>query len=107
MRWQVIKIRLYQSLRKWVLYGLYLFLTFFVASFFLLQLPAVQEGLMSRYTSRFSKVSGFEITFNTFYLRWYDQLEIEGVLIKDIEQNRMIEIKRLDINFRFTSLLDP
>jgi len=105
MRWQVIKIRAYRLTRKWVLFGLYLTLTFFVASFFLLQLPAVQESLISRYTTRFSKVIGFDIQFDKFYLRWYDRLEIEGLRIKDSEQNTMIEVQTLNINFRLRSLL--
>ncbi len=106
MKLQVIKIRVYALLKKWVQYGLYLALTFFVASFFLLQLPAVQEGLIGIYTQRFSKVTDFNITFDKFYLRWYDQLEVEGLEIKDSEDNTMIAIKRLNINFRFSSLLE-
>jgi TamB, inner membrane protein subunit of TAM complex len=106
MRLQVIKIRVYRWLRKWVLYGLYLALTFSVASFFLLQLPAVQEALIGRYMRQFSKVSDFNITFNKFYLRWYDQLEIEGLVIKDSEKNTMIAVKKLSVNFRLRSLLE-
>jgi TamB, inner membrane protein subunit of TAM complex len=106
MKLQVIKIRVYRWLRKWVLYGLYLALTFFVLSFFLLQLPAVQEALISRYTRQFSKVTDFNITFNKFYLRWYDQLEVEGLEIKDSEKNTMIAVKKLSVNFRLRSLLD-
>jgi hypothetical protein len=106
MRLQVIKIRLYRWIRKWVLYSLYLALTFFVVSFFLLQLPAVQSALISRYTHNFSKVTDFDIKFNKFYLRWYDQLEIEGLEIKDSEQNSMIAVKKLSVNFRLRSLLD-
>jgi TamB, inner membrane protein subunit of TAM complex len=106
MRWQVIKNRLLLTLRRVVLYGGFLMLTFMVVAFFLLQLPAVQEALISRYTGKFSTVTDFPITFNKFYLRWYDQLEIEGLEIKDSEKNTMIAISKLSINFRFRSLLD-
>ncbi len=106
MRLQVIKIRVYRWLRRGLLYTLYLALTLAVTSFFLLQLPAVQEGLINRYTSKFSTVLGFKITVEKFYLRWYDQLEIEGLEIKDSEENTMIAIEKLDINFRFTSILE-
>ncbi len=105
MKLQVIKIRVYQWLRKWVLYGLYLALTFLVLSFLLLQLPAVQETLIARYTRQFSKITDFNITFNKFYLRWYDQLEVEGLEIKDSEKNTMIAVKKLSVNFRLRSLL--
>lgn len=94
------------TLKRVILYGGFLSLTLAVTAFFLLQLPAVQEALLSRYTSKFSTVTDFPITFNKFYLRWYDQLEMEGLEIKDSERNTMIAISKLSINFRFRSLLD-
>jgi hypothetical protein len=106
MRWQVIKIRVYRVLRTWVLYGLYLALTFTVAAFFLLQVPAIQEEIIGRYTSKFSQALGFHISFDKFYLQWYDQLEIEGLVIKDSEENEMIAVQKLSINYRFSSILD-
>lgn len=106
MRLQVIKIRVYRWLRRGLLYVLYLALTVAVTSFFLLQLPAVQEGLINRYTRKFSNVLGFKITVGKFYLRWYDRLEIELLEIKDSEENTMIAVEKLDINFRFTSILE-
>lgn len=106
MRWQVIKNWLWLRAKRVLLYGGFLTLTFFVIAFFLLQLPAVQEALISRYTRQFSKASDFPITFQKFYLRWYDQLEVEGLEIKDSEKNTMIAIRKLSVNFRFRSLLD-
>ncbi|MFN8807252.1 MAG: translocation/assembly module TamB domain-containing protein [Bacteroidota bacterium] len=106
MRWQVIKNWVLLRLKRVALYGSFLTLTFLVTAFFLLQLPAVQEALLSRYTRQFSKASDFPISFKKFYLRWYDQLEVEGLEIKDSEQNRMIAIEKLSVNFRFRSLLD-
>jgi hypothetical protein len=81
-------------------------LTLAVTTFFLLQLPAVQEGLINRYTRKFSNVLGFKITVGKFYLRWYDQLEIERLEIKDSEENTMIAVENININFRFTSILE-
>jgi hypothetical protein len=106
MRLQVIKIRVFAWIRKIVLYLLYSGLVFTVASFFLLQIPYVQQTLISRYTDQFSKSIGFTITFNKFYLRWYDQLEIEGLEIKDTEQNTMIAIDQLNVNFQLSTLLE-
>jgi hypothetical protein len=106
MRWQVIKNWLLLRLKRVMLYGGFLVLTFTITAFFLLQLPAVQEALLNRYLRQFSSTSNFPITFEKFYLRWYDQLEIEGLEIKDSEKNRMIAIQKLSVNFRFQSLLD-
>jgi hypothetical protein len=105
MNLQVIKIRVFAWLKKTVLYGAYLILTFLVASFFLFQLPAVQEMLLGRYTRQLSQVSDFSIKFDKFYLRWYDRLEIEGLEIKDPENNVLIAAHQISINFRLTSLL--
>ena len=106
MKLQVIKIRVFAWLKKIVLYGLYFALIFTVASLFLLQIPAVQQSLLSRYTDQFAESAGFTITFNKFYLRWYDQLEIEGLEIKDTEQNTMIAIQQLNVNFQLSTLLE-
>ncbi|MFM7858522.1 MAG: hypothetical protein ACKO96_43035, partial [Flammeovirgaceae bacterium] len=106
MKWQVIKNWLLLRLKRVILYGGFLALTFTITAFFLLQLPAIQEALLSRYLRQFSSASNFPITFEKFYLRWYDQLEMEGLEIKDSEKNTMIAIQKLSVNFRFQSLLD-
>lgn len=106
MNLQVIKIRVFAWLKKFVLYGAYLTLTFFVVSFFLLQLPATQKMLIGRYTRQFSEVSGFTIRFDKFYLRWYDRLELEGLSIVDPEMDTMIAIQKMSVNFRLRSLLE-
>lgn len=61
---------------------------------------------MNRVTSSFSKVSGFEITYESIYLVWYDRLEIEGLVIKDPAQNRMIEAGKLQVNFSLATLFE-
>ncbi|MFM7488448.1 MAG: hypothetical protein ACKO13_16165, partial [Cytophagales bacterium] len=106
MKWQVIKNWVLLQVKRVVLYGSFLTLTFLVTAFFLLQLPAAQEALLGHYTRKFSSSSDFPITFKKFYLRWYDQLEVEGLEIKDSEQNRMIAIEKLSVNFSFRSLID-
>ncbi|NOS93423.1 MAG: hypothetical protein HOP30_16000, partial [Cyclobacteriaceae bacterium] len=106
MNLQVIKIRVFAWLKKFVLYGAYLTLTFLVVSFFLLQLPGIQKMLIGRYTRQFSEVSGFTIRFDKFYLRWYDRLELEGVSIIDPEQDTMIAVNKMSVNFRLRSLLE-
>lgn len=106
MNLQVIKIRVFAWLKKFVLYGVYITTTFLVISFFLLQLPCMQKMLIGRYTKQFSEVSGFTIRFDKFYLRWYDRLELEGLSIIDPEQDTMIAINKMSVNFRLRSLLE-
>ena len=76
MNWQVIKNRLLLWLRRLFLYGGYVAVVILLALFLVLQLPPVQEALISRYTQRFSEVTGFQIDFSSAYLLWYDHLEL-------------------------------
>jgi hypothetical protein len=105
MKLQVIKIRVLSWIKKILLYGTYLFLLLTVSGFILLQFPAVQTSLVSRITSKFSKISGFEITYDQIYLIWYDRLEITGLLVKDPAHNKMIEIEKVQVNFSISTLL--
>ena len=86
MIWQVIKIRVLQWLKRIVLYGLYGTFVFFIVGFSILQIPAVQKALIGRIMERFSAVSGFDVQFDSFYLLWYDRLEITGLKITDPEK---------------------
>ncbi|MBL7871637.1 MAG: translocation/assembly module TamB [Cyclobacteriaceae bacterium] len=105
MKLQVIKIRVLSWIKKILLYGIYFFLFIMVVGFILLQFPAVQTSLANRITSNFSKLSGFEITYDQIYLTWYDRLEITGLLIKDPANNKMIEIEKVQVNFSLSTLL--
>lgn len=104
MKWQVIKNRTLLWLRKIVLYGIYGVVVFTLASFFVLQIPAVQQSLITRYLGKFSKVSGFTITVKSFYLVWYDRLTIEGLQALDPENNTLLSADELKINFSFFTL---
>ncbi len=104
MKWQVIKIRILQWLKKIVFYGLFITLVLFIVAFSLLQIPSIQKSLVSRATRGFSQVSGFNIEFDQFYLLWYDRLEIRGLTVTDPMDNTMIEAGNLFINFSLSSL---
>ncbi len=106
MVWQVIKIKVLQWLKRIVFYGLYITLVFFVVGFSLLQIPAVQRSLLRPITDSFSKVSGFTIDYDRFYLVWYDRLEITGLRIVDPQQNTLIEAGRLFVNFTLQSVYE-
>lgn len=106
MVWQVIKIKVLRWLKRIVLYGLYATLVFFVVGFGLLQIPSVQKALLKPLTDRFSRVSGFTIDYDRFYLLWYDRLEITGLRVVDPQQNSLIEAGRLYVNFTLESLYE-
>ena len=62
MKWQVIKNRVRRGLRRTIVYGIYLTIVFFLGSFLILQIPAVQQWLVSQYLRDLHKVVGFNIT---------------------------------------------
>ena len=105
MNWQVIKITTLRWLRRIILYGLFSLVIFIVLGFAFLQIPAVQESLISRLTRNFSSVTGFKVTFDSFYLVWYDRLQIEGLNVEDPEKNSMISASKLYVNYSISSLL--
>ncbi len=105
MVWQVIKIKVLQWLKRIIVYGLFGTLVVLVVGFSILQIPAVQKTLLKRVTDGFSRVSGFTIEYDRFYLLWYDRLEITELNITDPQQNTLIEAGRLYVNFTLESLI--
>ena len=87
------------------LYGTFSLLVFFTLGFIILQFPQVQTALINRYLFGFSQVVGFPATVERMDLRWYDRLELINVKIKDPENNIMISVDRLLVNFELFNLL--
>jgi hypothetical protein len=104
MNLQVIKIRVLFWLKRIVLYGLYTILFLIISSFFILQIPSVQSSLAKRILRSFSAVSGFTTTLDQVQFYWFDRLIITGLRVEDPEQNTMIGVDRLMVNFRFSGL---
>lgn len=104
MNWQFIKNRLLLWLRRLVLYGGYITVLFVVLSFVALQVRAVQETLLERYTKKLTRATGFPVTFKSFYFSWWDYLHLEGLEIKDPESNVLLAAKTLHLKFDLTAL---
>jgi len=105
MKLQVIKNSAFKWVKKTIIYGAYSLVIFLLLSFILLQLPATQKTLIGRYTSKFSQLSGFDVTYKRIYIIWWDRIEVEELLVKDPAQNEMIKIERLEANFQLSTLL--
>jgi hypothetical protein len=102
MNLQVIKNRI----RKVLTYTITGTTFFVIAAFLVLQIPAVQEYLIKRYLSSFSKVVGFNTTIHGFELLWFDRLSLDSVNIYDPENNRMIGAENVMINFKLKNLFE-
>ncbi len=104
MNWQFIKNRLLLWLRRFILYGGYLTVLFVVLSFLILQVRVVQESLLERYTKKLTTATGFPVTFESFYFSWWDYLHLEGLQVKDPENNVLLAAQTLHIKFDLVSL---
>jgi hypothetical protein len=97
---------MFRWVRNIVLYGMYIAIVFILTSFLLLQIPAVQKALIERYTRDLKEVIGFNVTFSSINLKWYDRLVVKDLLVEDPEHNPMIRVGDLRVNFRIASLLE-
>jgi hypothetical protein len=91
--------------RKTLAYSVTAIIFLLVSSFLILQMPPVQNMLIKHYLGSFSEVSGFKSNIENFRMLWFDRLELDGVTIYDPENNKMISVKKLQINFRLSHLL--
>jgi len=104
MNWQVIKNRLLLWLRRTMLYGGYLIISFALLSFFVLRIQPVQERLLAYYLGHLNSATGFPVTVKSFYFSWWDYLHVHGLEIKDPENNTMISASDVHIRFNLLSV---
>jgi hypothetical protein len=102
MNLQVIKKRL----RKILAYSFTSIAFVLISAFLVLQIPAVQQFLIQKYLRSFSNVIGFTTTVESFELLWFDRLELQGVKIIDPENNEMINVESILINFELSHLVE-
>src|SRR5690606_20923641 len=82
-------------------------LGFIVISLFLfLQIPAVQQTIINRYLRGFSEVTGFRTSITDFQLLWFDRLEMRNLEVIDPEDNRMIAVSSVLVNFQLAQLFE-
>ncbi len=91
-------------LKSITLYGLYIFVLLTITGFFIIQIPAVQGKITKRYLRSFSSATDFKTTIGRIELHWFDRLYVEDVSIVDPENNVMIGVDKLLVNYRFSDL---
>jgi hypothetical protein len=60
--------------------------------------------LVKRYLGSFSEVTGFKSEVKNFRMLWFDRLELDDISIYDPDNNKMIGVKKLLINFKLSHL---
>ncbi|MEX2235476.1 MAG: translocation/assembly module TamB domain-containing protein [Cyclobacteriaceae bacterium] len=102
MNRQVIKNRILKILA----YSATSLLFLVISAFLFLQIPAIQEKIINRYLRGFSDVTGFQTSIEDFQLLWFDRLELTNLEVFDLENNRMIGVKNVLINFQLSQLFE-
>jgi hypothetical protein len=77
-----------------------------ISAFLFLQIPAIQKKILNRYLRGFSEVTGFRTSIGDFQLLWFDRLELKNLEVFDLENNRMIAVQNVLINFQLSQLLE-
>lgn len=101
MNLQVIKNRI----KKIFAYTVTSILFIIIAGFLVLQMPPVQNRIISFYLKDFSQVTGFRSTIQGFKMLWFDRLELSDVTVYDPEGNKMVRASEIMINFKLGDLL--
>src|SRR5690349_2107315 len=102
MNRQVIKNRI----RKVLAYTVTAVLFLIISAFLILQIPPVQNYLISHYLKDFTKATGFPSTIGSFSMLWFDRLELIDVKIYDPEGHKMISADKILVNFKLSNLLE-
>lgn len=102
MNRQVIKNRI----RKILAYTFTGVVFLIISAFLILQIPPVQNYLISNYLKDFTKATGFPSTIGSFSMLWFDRLELIDVKIYDPEGHQMISADQILINFKLSNLFE-
>lgn len=71
-----------------------------------LQIPAVQTKVVRELAARISAKMQFPIGIERVSIKWFDALVLEGVSVKDRQQQPMINVGRLEVNYNLQNLID-
>jgi len=101
MNRQVIKNRLVKILAYTATAIFFVIMSFFLV----LQMPPVQNYVISKFLKTFTEDTGFKASIQGFQMLWFDRLELDHVAVYDPEGNKMISAESILINFKVTHLI--
>ena len=98
---QFIKKRFFKTIFWFGLVIIFLFFSLVAA----LQIPYVQNKVIAYVSLQLTKTTGFFTTIDYVEINWFDWMTAEGVKVYDPENNLMIEVKDLELDFYLPALL--
>ncbi|HNP17836.1 MAG TPA: translocation/assembly module TamB domain-containing protein [Fulvivirga sp.] len=99
---QVIKNRIVKTI-LWFTFSLFLLLVITAGA---VQFPYVQTKLVNYISTKYSQLLGYDISLAKISIRWFDSIEINGLNVKDPEDNQMFFAGSVFIDFDVSSLLN-
>ncbi|MFN3588339.1 MAG: translocation/assembly module TamB domain-containing protein [Spirosomataceae bacterium] len=72
----------------------------FLVSLFAIQHPFVQTKLAHKATEWLTQKLGGTVEVGQVKVRWFDDISLQNVVIKDIKNRDMIEVKEIFVNFK-------
>jgi len=99
-------LKISKILTKLVLYSIIGLLLLAVLVVFFGRNSYIQTRLAQYYAPQISEKLGYPIEIDKVTLRFFDEVTLEGVRVKDYQGTQMLNIERLDVNLDAGRLLD-
>lgn len=71
-----------------------------------LQIPSVQTFAVQTATEKVSKAMEYPISIERVNIKWFDVVSLEGISVKDTDQQRMIDVGRIDVNLNLSEIIE-
>lgn len=97
-------VKYLKILAKSVLYGLLGFFLLVFTCILLLRAPANQTLLAQYFSPKIEKAIGYPLTLQGIQIKFFDEISLKGLRVKDPWGKEMIYIEKLDINFSISDL---
>ena len=86
----------------WIIIGVFIFFLLFAAA---IQIPFLQTRLVKELSKTVSERINYPVTIEEVHVDWFDELKVKGLRIYDRQQNLMIGVAELLVDFDITSLV--
>jgi len=86
----------------WFIIGVFIFFLLFASA---LQIPFIQTRVVKELSKTVTDRLHYPVTIERIHLDWFDELKVTGLRIYDRQQNLMIGVTELHVDFDITTLI--
>ncbi|UII20395.1 translocation/assembly module TamB domain-containing protein [Fulvivirga ligni] len=99
---QVIKKRIVKTI-LWLILSLFLLLVIAAGA---IQFPYIQTKLVSYISKHYSELTGYDISIERIAIDWFDEIQIDGLHVIDLDDNQLIGADEIHIDFDIKALIN-